>query len=1104
MEFHDYIINYALQDDKDIQLKTSLRQEFFELKGDAIESTPKKGEFFKHQDLFTRYLRQYDRIFNIHETGTGKTGSIIDAAETFRRESVGIERVIIIEPGKPTLEDFKSQIVKFYPEEYGDSASNSDFIRKRNITKKIDKWYTLETYEAFSNKLSKITLEEMEEQFSNTMFFLDEAHRMRNYGDSDNEDENIYNNLWKLLHTAKRTKVVVGTATPLVNSVNDFVPLLNLLLPNDYQLPIKNWNYSNVTLNQLEPYLRGKVSFVRSLDTGVNIKYMGSRINYEHKYKRPIESQDNPIVHISKTIDDKGFIVEDKEPKQKMNNYNDVNFRSDTNITLLSTKINDVNTLQYDGILKAKQEKQSFELASRESSVFVYPNGEWGTSAFKRYIKSTDGVYKFKNDDIKNYLTVQNKLSLSKLFQLSSKFWFYIKKEIEASEKRRPGSSFCYIEFVSGSGAILLGLMLELFGFENFTRKSSVFINKDGNRVMQKSFKSKKRFALITSKTENVDKVLELFNSKENMDGEYLQIVIASKVARDGINLANVLRGYIMSPGWHESGMYQALSRFIRATSHKMLLDLKRKVNIEIYKLATCIDTEPYKQEINIDNIRKTSIDIFNYMKSEEKDLYNRIILKQMKNVAFDAVLNYQRNHRDTDIEYTKQTDYSVKFPSIWSNKTKIYPSEIITNTKKLLYYQQNIEKIDKLIKEKLLNFKIITLEDLILFGTDNNIEEYYIYYYIDTQISKIKLYDNFGNKRKILMKGNVLYLDNTSDHYSFSSLNVLPTIQDEKIENNDKFYNDVKDLDKTKLDEYIRNYIWKLDAKNKPIDAEIVPNQESVIKIIEDCIINIRNGSSDPLKMRIYESFTHYINKADYPYDKIKEVNKAYQKISSKAGRTAKKYSASKLSGITYPKLDSGNDTVYYHFFNIVTETNNIVNIFRREDNKVRILKHDSNEFIDADVSELPIFQNYYKQDINIWMAKYKQPLEDGSLSYGTVFRDNKFRIINPPFETSKGTVCGTNKEVPYVLLSKINLNTENLDMLYRIMPKHRVFIDETIQKSMEDMEKEYLPTKFENVNMLRNYYFWDKIMIRSSSKELCNYLKNYLMINNKLLYTL
>ena len=115
MEFHDYIINYALQNDQDIQLKTSLRQEFFELKGGAQENVPKPGEFFKHQDLFTRYLRQYDRIFSIHETGTGKTGSIIDSAETFRKQFVGIERVVIIEPGKPTLDDFKSQIVKFFP-----------------------------------------------------------------------------------------------------------------------------------------------------------------------------------------------------------------------------------------------------------------------------------------------------------------------------------------------------------------------------------------------------------------------------------------------------------------------------------------------------------------------------------------------------------------------------------------------------------------------------------------------------------------------------------------------------------------------------------------------------------------------------------------------------------------------------------------------------------------------------------------------------------------------------------------------------------------------------------------------------------------------------
>ena len=74
------------------------------------------------------------------------------------------------------------------------------------------------------------------------------------------------------------------------------------------------------------------------------------------------------------------------------------------------------------------------------------------------------------------------------------------------------------------------------------------------------------------SETENLRSILELFNSPENKHGDYLQLIIAAKVARDGINLANTVRGYIVSPTWHESGSHQALSRFIRATSHEELL----------------------------------------------------------------------------------------------------------------------------------------------------------------------------------------------------------------------------------------------------------------------------------------------------------------------------------------------------------------------------------------------------------------------------------------------------------------------------------------------------------------------------------------------------
>lgn len=1105
MDFHDYIINYALQDDKQIQLKTSEREEFYELRGFPVEDVPKKGEFFNHQELFTRYLRQYDRIFNIHETGTGKTGSIIDAAETFKKDYIGINKVVIIEPGKPTLDDFKSQIVKFFPEEYDDTSSNSEFIRKRIITKKIDKWYRLETYEAFSNTLSKMSLKDMEEYYSDTMFFLDEAHRMRNYGDSDKEDENIYINLWKLLHTAKRTKIVVGTATPLVNSVNDFVPLLNLLLPSDYQLPIKGWNYSNVTLSQLEPFMRGKISFVRSLDTGVNILYKGTKIKYSHNYKEPVERKNNTIPHISKYINENGEIVDESEPKQRSNTSKVVQFKSDMNIVLLGTTDADGNkTLQNMSYNTAKTIKQSFELASRESSVFVFPDGSWGSEGFKKYVKQEEGVYKFKNNDIKDFLTVNNKLSMVKLFQLSSKFWFYINKELEASNKNRPGNSFCYIEFVSGSGALLLGLMLELFGFENFTRKSSVFQRQKDTKTLQKSFKPKKRFALITSKTENIDKILELFNSKENMDGQYLQIIIASKIARDGINLANVLRGYIMSPGWHESGMYQALSRFIRATSHKMLLDKKRKVNIDIFKLATCLDKDVYKKSVDLNAIQSDSIDVYNYIKSEEKDLYNRIVLRQMKNVAFDAYLNYNRNHREQDKDNTKQTDYDVKYPKIWSGDVQITEDNLITNTKKLLYYQKNIEKLNNIVKDIINVTKIATLEEFVELGRSNQIDEFYVYMYINTELPKLKIYDNFGNKRKIIVTDGVFFLDKTDYYFSMNKQNVLPIVETKEVTDISKFYEETTTFDIKKLDEYIRSKLWVTESKGNVNVNDTVTNQMFMISVLEDCIVNIRNGSTDQTKLNVYELFIHYINKCDYPYKLIDEVKAAYETVSTKAGRTAKKYSAKKLVNINFVKSETGQNTTFYHFFNVVDKTKNIGDIFRREDNMVRILKPNSNEFQDADINELPIFQKYYKQDISKWIVRYQRTLNTGIQAYGSVARDMKFRIIDQPFETNKGTVCGTNKEIPIQILNKLHLNTENLDMLKKIMSKYKSFIEETMNLDKITMEKYFFPQKFDNINTLRTKYFWDNILIKASSSELCKILKNYFENTDKLLRTL
>jgi len=1049
MEFADHIPNYLPQNDENIQIDTSIREEFYQLRGAATESIPKPGEFFKHQNLFARYIRQHDRILNIHETGTGKTGSIINAAEMFRETPLGIKRVVVIEPGAPTLEDFKSQIVKFFPEKY-DNDSDYENVRRRMINKKVSKWYYLDTYESFSNKLGKMSISDIEETFSDTLFFFDEAHRMRNYGE-EGEDDNIYINIWKMLHIALRTKIVVGSATPLVNSVNDFVPLVNLLLPSDGQLPITKWDYSNVSMEQLEPFFRGKISFVRSLDNNVVIKYEGKAIDYTHNYTVPRPGgTSSAIPKVKKEINEEGNIIERNNTIQGSVDTVTKHFKSDVNI---------VRNVMLKGSLQCKRYKEatrtssSFELSSRESATFVFPNGTWGSVGFKQYVKEEEeGRFKFKNEDIPNHINEKG------LNDLSSKFGYYVTKELESSKTHKPGNSFCYLEFVQGSGAILLGLVLEHYKFKNYTTETSAFVRSKGVKRINSAFRKIPRFALITSKTINLGSILELFNSPENIDGEYLQIIIASKIARDGINLANVRRGYIMSPGWHEAGMYQALSRFIRATSHELLLIRDKKAEVEIFKLAGCLDGEDGK---SLEEIKINSIDMFNYIKSEQKDINNKLLLRDMKSVAFDSLLNYDRNHRETDRENSKYTDYGPKYPDTWSdikNKGFINPPHyvdedlVIKNTKKLMYNKEELALVDRIVKQHLSKYGYITVRDIIKIS---NLDTYYVFLYIKDYVPNLSIEDKFGNRRETRMHGDMITLETLTHHIMSQENTLLPIIETEKVVDLSIFYTEIENMSLEEIRIYIQSTIW-IEGKKE----ETLNKQANIQTIIEDVIISLKNndGYLPVYKRHIYELFTHYINKCDYPSKSVEDVEILYKKGSSGPGRSAKAYSNTKLKSLKVEKKDTGTSTTYYHFFNPTIQS--MSSIFKTGTKKIRILT--DNEFKDANIYEKPVFNRYCITDIEKWRERF----ENGDIWYGSTYRDGKFRIHKPPFDKNTGIVCDNNKALE--LLRKIDTKGDS---------------DIIIQMNIN-------PDEFLQI-------------IEKKTRLSCEYLKKYITIKNRLLVT-
>ena len=135
-----------------------------------------------------------------------------------------------------------------------------------------------------------------------------------------------------------------------------------------------------------------------------------------------------------------------------------------------------------------KLKKDAFLDKARQSSTFVFPDGSYGQKGFRKYVELDDYQnYTFREtyfkkgkrvESLKRYINEKNvEESISNLRQLSCKFSEYVSREVEASKKERPGNSFCYIEHVEGSGVVVLSLILEQLGFENFRLNDSTIVD---------------------------------------------------------------------------------------------------------------------------------------------------------------------------------------------------------------------------------------------------------------------------------------------------------------------------------------------------------------------------------------------------------------------------------------------------------------------------------------------------------------------------------------------------------------------------------------------------------------------------------------------------
>jgi hypothetical protein len=989
----DFMTSYIPSDDPSIMQNITYKKEFLELKGN-------KENIFNHQKLLLRYMKVHDRILNINETGTGKSGVIVNIAEYYKHNNKNIKGTIILVPGASIETEIKNQIIKIgnYP--------TPDTVSKKN--KMINEWYTINTFYCFRELIKTMDDDVLQKNFSNYLIFIDEFHKI--VTETDEEDKvnmELYNNLWRLFHVVKNTKVMLLTATPMIRDVKDFVPIINLLNPIDKQLP-PNINYNNISLKSLEPFLRGKISYVKKIEEKIKIKYMGEKMKIPKFLEHEILNQDyneyiieyNDDIFKTKVIrsikEALDYIINNVIPdgyhtESIYYDFNNLCFEyAKENTDNIVIKIKDkflqpvkgkftkkcIEIEDFNGImripssLRTKVDTQEilFQIDMKKEQYDIYKKQKSGDFQIKKrkasiYVDSKSGTLDI---DLSVYDNKNEKEILDLLSINSCKLHFIINNELKNHKNSKPGKSMFFLFFIHIYDKLIIHI-LEKLGYSSF----------EGIEAVTK----KKRYLLLDKTTINS---LDFFNSEKNIHGEYIQIIIFGPSYQEGINLDSIKRCYIIQPFWHDAYTYQAISRSIRANSHDRLYELNKgkKVDIEIYKLAATYE----QQEM---------IDLKMYYNSEFKKININKMITNFKKVSFDGILNAKRNDteelflNDLGKIFTYKNQRIGVFKDIYAVRDHLHKYNL--NIRVLSedvndYINYNDYNID--YTQDKINFFKHSIINSIKKNNFTEITEYFSKNKSNTYIvlkalmaikseSPLVTYSNGFKEMCIKISNNCAFpaefLDLQSKRFTYNHDIVLDIdYTTDVIEEASSYSNIVYKLENMTTEE-IKNTIYENNKKN---------NKTENIDILEYFLK--KKYEDENTNKEILQMFDYYIYEFRSPKNWISKLSKYKRYIN------IENLELEGEPGYT-------DEVIVCHLYNDVTSyaiPSLFSNSLRLRNKVVRIYDFKNEEFKNDDFIYKKLVLDLFTKRLENILADFKSKNIPAINSFATVMGDNKFRI--------------------------------------------------------------------------------------------------------------
>jgi superfamily II DNA or RNA helicase len=665
------------------------KKEFASQKLQRIEPKPTKpGILLRHQTYIARFMGPttgYDELLLFHEPGTGKTCTAVSVIENLKGVYSG---AIICTKGEGLSKNFVQELVftctngSYIPENYD---MLTDYQKTTRIKRLIGSYYTFKTFETFAKELASLSDNQVKIKYESKIFIVDEVHNLREK--DENIKLNIYEQFYRLFHLINKRKILLMSGTPIKDTPDEFASVMNLILPKELEFDT--------------------TSFVKTYflsDGSINSTNKNDMI---HKIKGRTSYLNTPTTNVKKV------------------------FIGSPNIGNLKHFIVAVDTMGayqsqiYSAAYLHDKSSKSIYTESRQASLLVFPDGSVGSTGFNKYVKETSHQYYETTKDFNKEMN-----SLEKVYKHSSKYASVL-SVIMANHNSK---HFIFCQYVNGSGAIVFANILKQFGYSQ----------SNGTETSKR-----KRYALCTHQTasnKSIRQIINRFNEPDNIDGEYISIIIGSRVLNEGFTLKNVRNVFIFTPHWNYAETVQAIARSWRLGAHDDMISRGDNVQLDVY------------QCVSIPSTNTPSIDLEVYEIAEEKDVINRQIERVVKESSFDCPLTIDRNII-TGYDGKRECDYQLCNYSCYGK----IQDPLDTSTYNLLndVKKQNVEILTIHLQQELLLVDKYSISDII--QSFPNLDQYQIYdalsYMID---SNFILQDKHGFGKFIQVAGDLVFLSTT------------------------------------------------------------------------------------------------------------------------------------------------------------------------------------------------------------------------------------------------------------------------------------------------------------------------------------------------------